>query len=70
MASTQTFTFISLIVSVCITQPRGAAVIGANSLFSQNAALNWALCVSPGLVRAGSLVSMKGSSYSVKRQLW
>lgn len=34
------------------------------------ATLNWALCVSPGPVRAGSLVSMKGSSYSAKRQLW
>lgn len=35
-----------------------------------NAPLNWALCVSPGQVRAGSLVSLKESSYSVKRQLW
>lgn len=35
-----------------------------------NAPLNWALCVSPGQVRAGSLVSLKVSYYSVKRQLW
>lgn len=35
-----------------------------------DAELNWALCVSPGQVRAGSLVSLKESSFSVKRQLW
>lgn len=62
----------SFIFSVCIIQPSGAAVIIGTNCYHRapNATLNWALCVSPGLVRAGSLVSMKGSSYSVKRELW
>lgn len=42
----------------------------ASAYIALNAPLKWALCVSPGQVRAGSLVSLKESSFSVKRQLW
>lgn len=52
------------IYSICIMQYVASVSVALN------APLKWALCVSPGQVRAGSLASVKESSYSVKRQLW